>query len=272
MYKIVDKKSYNQDVDWMLVEAPLVARNAKPGHFVILRVDVDGERIPLTIAGIDGNNVEIIYQKMGYSTKLLGEKNVGDTIEDFVGPLGQAAHIRDKKHVIGVAGGVGSAPLLPQLRAYKEQGAKVSVILGGRTKDYVILKKEYEAFCDHVHITTDDGSAGQKGFVTDALNPLLESDDTIDHVIAIGPVIMMKFVTEMAKKHDRSIDVSLNPIMIDGTGMCGNCRVTIDDKTYFACIDGPDFPGEHVDFDELMSRQNFYKDEEHACKLRLKKQ
>ncbi len=272
MYKIVDKQSYNQDVDWMVVEAPLVARNAKPGHFIILRVDKDGERIPLTIAGIDGDHVVIIYQKMGYSTKLLGEKNIGDTIEDFVGPLGQAAHIRDKQHVVGVAGGVGSAPLLPQLKAYKEQGSNVSVILGARSKDYVILTQEYEAFCDHVYVTTDDGSEGQKGLVTDALNPLLDNDETIDHVIAIGPVIMMKFVAAMAKKHNRSIDVSLNPIMIDGTGMCGNCRVTIDDKTYFACIDGPDFPGENVDFDELMSRQNFYKDEEHACKLRLNKQ
>ena len=270
MYKIIKKKVLNKDVDLMVVEAPLVARNAKPGHFVILRVNKEGERIPLTIAGIEGNHVTIIYQKMGYSTQLLGEKEVGDTVEDFVGPLGQEAHIRDKKHVIGVAGGVGSAPLLPQLTAYKEKGIKVSVILGGRSKEYLILKEEYEAICDHVYLTTDDGSQGTQGLVTDALEPLLKEDDSIDHVIAIGPVIMMKFVAKMAKKYGRSIDVSLNPIMIDGTGMCGNCRVTIGDKTFFACIDGPDFPGEQVDFDELMSRQSYYKDSEHACFLRLK--
>ncbi len=270
MYKIVEKKQLNKDVDFMAVEAPLVARNAEPGHFIILRVDKEGERIPLTIAGIRGNLVDIIYQKMGYSTQLLGKKEVGDTIEDFVGPLGQAAHIRDKKHVVGVAGGVGSAPMLPQLKAYKAQGTKVSLILGARNKEYLILKEEYAPYVDHIYLATDDGSEGTKGLVTDVLKPLLEQDDTIDHVVAIGPVIMMKFVTMMAKAHKRSIDVSLNPIMIDGTGMCGNCRVSIAGKTYFGCIDGPDFPGEDVDFDELMSRQSYYKDEEHVCYLKLK--
>lgn len=271
MYTIVEKQVINDDIDLMVVDAPLVARNAKPGHFIILRVEDDGERIPLTIAGVDGTLVTIIYQKMGYSTKRLGEKEAGDTIADFVGPLGKAAHIReDKTHVIGVAGGVGSAPLLPQMRAYHEKGIKTSVILGARSKDYIILKDEYEKICDHIYITTDDGSLGDKGLVTDTLKPLLENDDTIDHVIAIGPVIMMKFTTMMAKKYARSVDVSLNPIMIDGTGMCGNCRVTIGGKTFFACIDGPDFPGEDVDFDELMSRQSYYEKEEHDCYLRLK--
>ncbi len=270
MYKIIEKKVLNKDIDIMKIEAPLVARNAEPGHFVILRVDKEGERIPLTIADIEGNNVVIIYQKMGYSTQLLGKKEAGDTIEDFVGPLGQKAHIRDKKHVIGVAGGVGSAPMLPQLKAYQEKGVKISLILGARNKDYLILKEEYEAICDNIYLATDDGSEGTKGLVTDVLEPLLKEDDTIDHVIAIGPVIMMKFVTLLAKKYSRSIDVSLNPIMIDGTGMCGNCRVSIGGKTYFGCIDGPDFPGEDVDFDELMSRQSYYKDEEHVCYLRLK--
>jgi ferredoxin--NADP+ reductase len=271
MYTIVEKQVINQDIDLMVIDAPLVARNAKPGHFIILRVEDDGERIPLTIASIHDNLVTIIYQKMGYSTKLLGEKEAGDTIADFVGPLGKAAHIReDKKHVIGVAGGVGSAPLLPQMRAYHEQGIKTSVILGARSKDYIILRDEYEKICDHIYITTDDGSLGDKGLVTDTLKPLLEKDDTIDHVIAIGPVIMMKFTAMMAKEHKRSVDVSLNPIMIDGTGMCGNCRVTIGGKTFFACIDGPDFPGEDVDFDELMSRQSYYKKEEHDCYMRLK--
>ena len=269
MYQIMAKKTLNKDVDLMEVKAPLVARNAKPGQFIILRVDDEGERIPLTIAGIDGDLVTIIYQKMGYSTQLLGKKTVGDFIEDFVGPLGKATHIRKKNHVIGVAGGVGSAPLLPQLKAYHDQGIKVSLILGGRTKDHLILQDEYAAFCDHIYLATDDGSVGEKGFVTDVLKKQLDSDPTIDHLIAIGPVIMMKYVTLMAKAHGVSVDVSLNPIMIDGTGMCGNCRVTIANKTYFACIDGPDFPGEEVDFDELMSRQSYYKDEEHMCFIDL---
>ncbi len=269
MYKIKDKKALNQDVDWMRVHAPLVARNAKPGHFIILRVDDVGERIPLTIADVKGEDIDIIYQKLGYSTQLLGEKQIGDTIADFVGPLGQAAHIRDKKHVVGVAGGVGAAPILPQLRAYKQQGAKVTLVLGARNKDYLVLEDTFKKLCDDVIITTDDGSYGQKGMVTDALEPLLKQDDSIDHVIAIGPVIMMKFVTQMAKAYEKSIDVSLNPIMIDGTGMCGNCRVDIGGKTYFACIDGPDFEGQEVDFDGLMKRQNYYKSEEHVCYLRL---
>lgn len=269
MYKILEKKVLNEAVELMKIEAPLVARNAMPGHFVILRVDDDGERIPLTIAGIEGEAVTIIYQKLGYSTSKLGEKEVGDTISDFVGPLGKAAHIREKTHVIGVAGGVGSAPLLPQLKAYKESGATVELIIGARNKDYIVLVDEYERFCDKITITTDDGSYGKKGLVTDALKERLSEDETIDHVIAIGPVIMMKYVALMAKDHDISIDVSLNPIMIDGTGMCGNCRVSIGGKTYFACIDGPDFPGEEVDFDELMARQNYYKEEEHRCKVGL---
>lgn len=270
VYKIIEKKTLNKDVDLMVIDAPLVARNAKPGHFIILRVDKDGERIPLTIAKIDGNHVTIIYQKMGYSTQLLGEKAAGDTIEDFVGPLGKAAHIRKKNHVVGVAGGVGSAPLLPQLRAYKEAGSKVTLILGARSEKHLILVDEYEPFVDTIIYATDDGSKGTKGLVTDVLKPLLAEDDSIDHVIAIGPVIMMKFVTLMAKDFNKSIDVSLNPIMIDGTGMCGNCRVSIGGKTFFGCIDGPDFPGEDVDFDELMSRQSYYKEEEHNCYLRLK--
>ena len=269
MYKILEKKVLNNDIDLMRIHAPLVARNAQPGHFIILRVDKDGERIPLTIAGIDKDDVIIIYQKLGYSTQLLGEKETGDTIEDFVGPLGKAAHIRDVKHVVGVAGGVGSAPLLPQLKAYKEAGAKVTLVYGARSKDFIILMDEYKAICDNIYITTDDGSMGMKGLVTDQLKPLLEQDESIDHVIAIGPVIMMKYVALMAKDHEKSIDVSLNPIMIDGTGMCGNCRVSIGDKTYFACIDGPDFPGEAVDYDGLMKRQNYYKDKEHECYMRL---
>ena len=269
MYKIVDKKALNKDIDYMKIEAPLVARNAKPGHFIILRVDDEGERIPLTIASHDEKYVDIIYQKMGYSTKLLGEKSIGDTVSDFVGPLGKAAHIKKRNHVVGVAGGVGAAPLYPQLKAYKESGSKVTLILGARNKDFLIMKEAYEAFVDEVIYTTDDGSFGQKGLVTEPLEDILSKDDSIDQVIAIGPVIMMKFATKVALKYNKNIDVSLNPIMIDGTGMCGNCRVNIAGKTYFACIDGPDFEGQDVDFDGLMKRQSYYKDEEHQCYLRL---
>ncbi len=271
MYKITKKQSLNNDVDILHIEAPLVALNAEPGHFVILRVEEDGERVPMTIAGTEGDDVVIIVQKLGYTTQLLGEKAVGDSIVDFVGPLGKAAHIHDVAHVVGVAGGVGAAPLLPQLKAYKEKGAKVEVVIGGRTKDFVILREQYEAFCDAVHITTDDGSLGLKGLVTDQLKVLLEDQPAIEHVVAIGPVIMMKYVTLMAKAYDKTVDVSLNPIMIDGTGMCGNCRVSIGGETRFACIDGPDFPGDDVDFDELMARQAYYEKEEHACHMRLKK-
>ncbi|MFW5894707.1 MAG: sulfide/dihydroorotate dehydrogenase-like FAD/NAD-binding protein [Bacillota bacterium] len=268
MYTIRKKEALNDAVDLMDIEAPLVARNAEPGHFVILRVDEAGERIPLTIAGIDGDLVTIIYQKLGYSTKKLGLKQEGDTLADFAGPLGNPAHIRNKKHVVGVAGGVGSAPLLPQMRAYKEAGAHVTIILGARTKDLIILKDAYEAFADDVLIATDDGSLGTKGLVTDVLEKVL-NENGIDHVVAIGPVIMMKYTALMAKDNGISVDVSLNPIMIDGTGMCGNCRVSIGGKTYFGCIDGPDFPGEEVDYDELIARQSYYKKEEHACHLRL---
>ncbi len=270
MYRIKKKITLNDTSDLMEIEAPLVAKNAQPGHFVILRVDEDGERIPLTIAGVEGDAVTIIYQKLGYSTEKLGKKEEGDYVEDFAGPLGNPAHIRHKDHVVGVAGGVGSAPLLPQMRAYKENGSKVTIILGARNKDQLILKSAYESFADEVLITTDDGSLGKKGFVTDALLEVLKEENA-DHVVAIGPVIMMKHTAAMAKDHGLSVDVSLNPIMIDGTGMCGNCRVTIGGKTYFGCIDGPDFSGEEVDYDELIARQSYYKDQEHECYLKLGK-
>jgi len=270
MYKIIEKRTLNKDVDLMVVVAPLVAKNAKPGHFIILRVNEVGERVPLTIVDIDGDNVSIIYQKLGYSTKLLGELVVGDDIFDFVGPLGKAAHIKDVKSVLGIAGGVGAAPLLPQLREYKKRGIRVDLVIGARNKDYIILLDEYKKICDNVHIATDDGSLGTKGFVTDVLIELYKTEK-YEHSIAIGPLVMMKFVVLLNKKYNLPTDVSLNPIMIDGTGMCGNCRVTIDGKTFFACIDGPDFPGEEVNFDELITRQDYYKEEEHVCNLKLVK-
>ena len=270
MYKILEKQILNKDVDLMVVHAPLVAKNAQPGHFIILRVDDIGERIPLTIVDIEGENVSIIYQKLGYSTNLLGELNVGDEIADFVGPLGKSAHIRDVKSVLGIAGGVGAAPLLPQLKEYSKRGIKVDLVIGARNKDYIILLDKYKECCDNIYIATDDGSLGTKGFVTDVLTELYK-EKQYDHTIAIGPLVMMKFVVILNKKYNVPTDVSLNPVMIDGTGMCGNCRVTIDGKTFFACIDGPDFPGEGVDFDELIARQDYYHEEEHICNLRLVK-
>ena len=270
MYKILKKEILNKDIDLMVVHAPMVSKNALPGHFIILRVDDMGERIPLTIVEIDGENVSIIYQKLGYSTTLLGKLNVGDEIADFVGPLGKAAHIRDVKSVLGIAGGVGAAPLLPQLREYSRLGVKVDLVIGARNKEYLILVDKYKKYCDNIYIATDDGSMGTKGFVTDVLTELYK-EKKYDHTIAIGPLVMMKYVVLLNKKYDLSTDVSLNPIMIDGTGMCGNCRVTIDGKTFFACIDGPDFPGEGVNFDELIARQDYYKEEEHICNLRLVK-
>ena len=270
MYKILKKEILNQDVDLLVVHAPNTARNAKPGHFIILRVNDKGERIPLTIVDVEGENVSIIYQKLGYSTSLLGELNVGDEIADFVGPLGKEAHIRDVKSVLGIAGGVGAAPLLPQLKEYNRRGIKVDLVIGARNKDYIILLDRYREICDNVYIATDDGSLGTKGFVTDVL-PKLYKEKKYDHTIAIGPLVMMKYVVLLNKKYGVPTDVSLNPIMVDGTGMCGNCRVTINGKTFFACIDGPDFPGEGVDFDELIARQSYYKEEEHICNLRLVK-
>jgi len=271
MYKILDKQHLNKDVDLMVVHAPMVAKNAKPGHFIILRVDEEGERIPLTIAEIEGENVTIIYQKLGYSTIKLGTLHIGDEINDFVGPLGKESHIRDVKKVLGIAGGVGAAPLLPQLREYARRGVKVTLVIGARSKEHIILLDKYKEFCDEIFVATDDGSAGTKGFVTDILTDLYK-DRKFDHTIAIGPLVMMKFVVLLNKKHDLPTDVSLNPVMIDGTGMCGNCRVSIGGKTFFACVDGPDFPGEEVDFDELIARQSYYTEEEHICNLRLVKQ
>lgn len=271
MYKILKKEILNKDVDLMEIEAPFVAKNAKPGHFLILRVDEEGERIPLTIAEHTNTSVTIIYQKLGYSTNLLGEKEVGDSISDIVGPLGKPSHIRDVGTVLGVAGGVGAAPLYPQLKEYARVGVNVDLVIGGRTKDHLLLIDKYGKFCRNIYITTDDGSKGKKGFVTDMIKQLIEAGNTYDHSVAIGPLIMMKHTVALLDSYNIDSDVSLNPIMIDGTGMCGNCRVTIDDKTFFACVDGPDFPSKGINFDELLVRQDYYKSEEHDCNLKLVK-
>lgn len=265
MYKILHKEKLNDVVELMVVHAPHVARKCEPGQFIILRVGDDGERIPLTIADYDREKetITIIYQIVGYSTKALSLLNEGDVITDFVGPLGEPTKLHASKHVIGVAGGVGSAPLYPQLRALAQMGVEVDVIIGGREAQYVLWADEFRKFCKNVYITTDDGSLGRKGFVTQVLADLIEQGEEIDEVIAIGPVPMMKAVVAVTKPHNIKTSVSLNPIMIDGTGMCGCCRVTVDGKIKFACVDGPDFDGLQVDFDELMARQRMFKEEEH---------
>lgn len=270
MYRIVRKEILNDVVELMEIHAPYVARKCEPGQFIILRTTEDGERIPLTIADFDREKetITIIYQVVGYSTQVLSQFNEGDELLDFVGPLGVPTVLHESKHVVGVAGGVGSAPLFPQLRALANMGVKVDVIIGGRESQYVLLKKEFEEFCNNVYIATNDGSMGTKGFVTDVLRDLIDKGEEIDEVIAIGPVPMMKAVVDVTKPHNIKTSVSLNPIMIDGTGMCGCCRVTVDGKIKFACVDGPDFDGLLVDFDELIQRQKmFVSEEKHICNL-----
>lgn len=273
MYKILEKRTLNNAVEEMVVHAPFVARKCEPGQFIILRVDEDGERIPLTIAEYDREKetVSIIYQVVGYTTTKLSEKNVGDTIADFVGPLGQPTHLEKKKRVLGIGGGVGAAPLYPQVKKLKEMGTEIDIILGARNEELIILEDKFSGFADNVYITTDDGSKGMKGVVTDMLKKLVNEEGRVyDEVIAIGPLIMMKFTVLTTKELRIPTMVSLNPIMIDGTGMCGGCRVTVAGETKFACVDGPDFNGFDVDFDELMRRQTMYKEEEdHICKIGL---
>ncbi|HIR60691.1 MAG TPA: sulfide/dihydroorotate dehydrogenase-like FAD/NAD-binding protein [Candidatus Faecivivens stercoravium] len=260
MYKIVRKKSLNPTVTLMDIEAPLVAKKAKAGQFIILRVDGDGERIPLTVAGCDQEKgtVTIIFQIVGATTEKLNHKNEGELIEDFVGPLGMPTEIEGLKKVCVIGGGVGCAIALPVARALHEQGAEVTAIAGFRNRDLVILEDEFKACSDRFIMMTDDGSYGEKGTVTVPLKELLEKGERFDEVIAIGPLIMMKFVCLTTKEYGQKTVVSMNPIMIDGTGMCGGCRLTVGGETKFACVDGPDFDGHLVDFDEAMSRSRSY--------------
>ena len=260
MYKIVRKKSLNPTVTLMDIEAPLVAKKAKAGQFIILRVDGDGERIPLTVAGCDQEKgtVTIIFQIVGATTEKLNHKNEGESIEDFVGPLGMPTEIEGLKKVCVIGGGVGCAIALPVARALHEQGAEVTAIAGFRNKDLVILEDEFKACSDRFIMMTDDGSYGEKGTVTVPLKELLEKGGRFDEVTAIGPLIMMKFVCLTTKEYGQKTVVSMNPIMIDGTGMCGGCRLTVGGETKFACVDGPDFDGHLVDFDEAMSRSRSY--------------
>lgn len=272
MYKILEKQELNKDVDKMVVEAPFVARKCHAGQFLIVMVEEDGERIPLTIADYnrEKGTITIIYQKVGYSTKLLGQKEVGDFIFAVAGPMGKAAeHVEGAKRILGIAGGVGAAPIFPQLREYKDMGVEVELITGARNEDYLLLSDDFENMLDKVYYCTDDGSKGHKGFVTQILADLIEKGEEYDEVIAIGPLVMMRAVVEITKKHNIKTNVSLNPIMVDGTGMCGGCRLTYDGATKFACIDGPDFDGFKVDFNELIMKSKMYKtrEEEHSCKL-----
>ncbi len=275
MYKIVRKKELNPTVTLMDIEAPFVARKAKAGQFIIFRVDEKGERVPLTVAGCDREKgtVTIIFQKVGFSTNALGALNEGDYIQDFVGPLGRPTDVENKKRVCVVGGGVGCAIALPAARAFKEAGAEVDVIIGFRTKDLVILEEEFREASHNLYLMTDDGSYGEKGFGTVKLQALLESGREYDEVLAIGPVPMMKFVCKTTEPFGVKTIVSLNPIMVDGTGMCGGCRVTVDGKTKFACVDGPEFDGHKVDFAELMNRNGVYREREaevakdHVCRI-----
>ena len=275
MFKIVRKKELNASVTLMEIEAPFVAKKAQAGQFIIFRIDEQGERVPLTIAGYDREKgtVTIIFQKVGFSTIALGNLNEGDYIRDFVGPLGKPTHTEGVKRVCVVGGGVGCAIALPSAAAFKEAGAEVDVIVGFRNKDIVILEDEFKAVSDNMYLMTDDGSYGEQGFVTVKLQQLLESGRNYDAVLAIGPIPMMKFVCKTTEPFGVKTMVSLNPIMVDGTGMCGGCRVTVGGEVKFACVDGPEFDGHKVDFAELMSRNSTYRGretevtEKHACRM-----
>ena len=261
MFRIVAKEVLNPTVTRMDIEAPLIAKKAEPGQFIILRVDDEGERIPLTIADFDreAGTVAIIFQIVGATTERLNHKEAGDMIQDFVGPLGKESEVEGLKKVAVVGGGVGCAIAYPVAKKLHQLGAEVHSIVGFRNQDLVILEKEFAAVSDKLCIRTDDGSYGQKGLVTDALKELIEAEEKYDEVIAIGPLVMMKFVSKMTKEYGIKTVVSMNPIMIDGTGMCGGCRLTVGGKTKFACVDGPDFDGHEVDFDEAMARAAMYR-------------
>ena len=276
MAKIVRKKVLNPSVTLLEVEAPLIAKKAQAGQFIILRLDEEGERIPLTIGDFDREKgtITIMFQKVGLTTELLDGLEAGDDILDFVGPLGTATEVEpDVKRVAVIGGGVGCAIAFPQAKALHARGVQVDVIAGFRSRDIVILEEEFKANCDRFYLTTDDGTYGEKGLVTDKLKSLIDGGASYDLVIAIGPIIMMKFVCKTTEPYGIKTLVSLNPIMIDGTGMCGGCRVSVGGQVKFACVDGPDFDGHQVDFDELMTRNGAYREREaetkqsHLCRL-----
>jgi ferredoxin--NADP+ reductase len=275
MYKILKKKVLNSQVKLMVIDAKEVAKKAQPGQFIILRINEDGERIPLTISDYDREQgtITIVFQEVGKTTKLLGTLNEGDCLLDFVGPLGVPSHFDNIKKVAVIGGGLGTAIAYPQAKKLFNEGVEVHSIVGFREKDLIILEDEMNKVSTKLFVMTDDGSNGNKGFVTDMLKSLIEDGNKYDLVIAIGPLIMMKFVSKLTKEYNIKTVVSMNPVMIDGTGMCGGCRLTVGGETKFACVDGPDFDGHLVDFDEAMRRQLMYKDyekvsdEKHACRL-----
>ncbi len=275
LFKIIDKKRLNDSMTWMTLEAPLIAKKVKPGQFIILRIDEKGERIPLTVADFDREKglVSIIFQKVGLTTMRLDELEVGESIQDFVGPLGRPTELEGYHKAAVIGGGAGCAIAYPQAKALHNMGVDVDVIAGFRNKDIIILEDEMDKVSNHLYVMTDDGSNGNKGFVTVKLEELLKEGADYDLVIAIGPMPMMRAVCEVTKKWDIKTIVSLNPIMIDGTGMCGGCRVKVGGEMKFACVDGPDFDGHQVDFEEAMRRLSIYKDQEkravedHKCKL-----
>lgn len=274
MYQIVKKKSLNPTVTLMEIKAPAIAQAAEPGQFIILRVDEEGERIPLTIADFDrqAGTVTIIYQIVGATTQKLDQKEQGEFLCDFAGPLGVATHTEGLHKVAVVGGGVGCAIAYPIAKKLHHLGCQVHSVVGFRNRDLVILEEEFRAVSDHLEVMTDDGSYGTQGLVTDALKKLLDEGNQYDQVIVIGPLIMMKFVCKLTKEYGVKTVVSMNPIMIDGTGMCGGCRLSVGGEMKFACVDGPDFDGHLVDFDEAMARSSMYREfeqreREKACRL-----
>jgi ferredoxin--NADP+ reductase len=264
MYKVLKKEKLVPTITRLKIMAPLIAEKTKPGNFIILRVDEKGERVPLTIADYDREegSITIIFQEVGYSTKKLGKLEVGDCIKDLVGPLGHHIDMEDCKKVVLLGGGTGTALLYPKVKGFYEQGAEVISITGARTKNLIILEDELNEYSDKLYIATDDGSYGIHGFVTEILKDVLKDEKDIDLVVAIGPVPMMKAVADMTEEYGIETIVSLNAIMVDGTGMCGACRVTVGGETKFTCVDGPSFDAHQVDFEELMNRLNFYQNEE----------
>jgi NAD(P)H-flavin reductase len=274
--KIVFAKELAPQTKLFEIEAEHIAQRGKAGQFVILRVNDEGERIPLTLANTnaDKGTITLVFQEVGKTTEMLGQMDVGDEIHDLAGPLGKATEIPEGKTVVCVGGGIGNAVVWPQVKALKEAGNKTIAILGARTKELLILEDEIKELADQVVVTTDDGSYGKRGMVTHALDELIEGGEKIDEVITIGPVVMMKFVCKTTEPHGIPTQASLNPIMVDGTGMCGACRVTVGGETRFACVEGPEFDGHQVDFDELMTRLAYYRPEEkssldsyHRCRM-----
>ncbi len=270
MHKIIGKEILATGIKLIVVESAEIAKRTKPGHFVVIRIDEKGERIPLTIADYDpeGGTLTLVFQEVGFSTEKLGKLDVGDTLLNVVGPMGKPSEIEKFGTVICTGGGVGIAPVYPIARELKQMGNRIISIMGARSQEFLFWEERMREVSDEIHVCTDDGSYGRKGFVTEELKVIVEKKERIDFVIAIGPVVMMKAVSLLTKSYGVKTNVSLNPIMIDATGMCGGCRVTVGGKTKFACVDGPEFDGHEVDFDQLLSRQQIYLEEEKLAQKR----